>query len=115
MLQRFYNFIVVCLFLLAGNGVSAQSGRLGVATSLSFGAKPVLLRPAQTGKTLPPIQPVIPVYRCWLPAVTCISQDFYTSHFGFFCKKELQFEKSTSIPMRFRLGSLDYVNKLEGK
>ncbi|MEJ7770220.1 MAG: hypothetical protein WKF89_20545, partial [Chitinophagaceae bacterium] len=37
-----------------------------------------------------------------------ISADYYTQHFGFFCRKELQIEKSTRIPMRFRLGSLEY-------
>ena len=42
-----------------------------------------------------------------------ISPSLYTQHFGFFCRKELQLEKAIKLPLRFRLGSLDYVNSLE--
>lgn len=39
----------------------------------------------------------------------------YDNHFGFFCKVEVKLDKVSKMQTRFRLGSVDYVNELEGK
>ena len=44
-----------------------------------------------------------------------INPGFYVNNLGFFCKKELKFEAATGIPFKFRLGSLQYCDRMEGK
>jgi hypothetical protein len=44
-----------------------------------------------------------------------IPENFSTTSYGFFCRKELIIEKATKIPFRFRLGSLEQCNYYEGK
>lgn len=46
---------------------------------------------------------------------TMVPSNYYTQHFGFFCEKELKLEKSTGVPFRFRLGSIESTDRLEGK
>lgn len=47
--------------------------------------------------------------------IKILPSDHYVRGLGFFCKKELQLEKATKIPFRFRLGSMEYTDQLEGK
>jgi hypothetical protein len=49
-----------------------------------------------------------------LPTNT-ISSDYYKKQLGFFCLKELQVEKALKVPLKFRLGGMEYCNYLEGK
>ncbi|MGL6266633.1 MAG: hypothetical protein ACRC2O_01865 [Chitinophagaceae bacterium] len=69
--------------------------------------------------------PAIPVIKSTRPVITPflftpnplqpVRPDFYNMQLGFFCRQEWKIEKSARIPFRFRLGSIDYVNKMEGK
>ncbi len=44
-----------------------------------------------------------------------LAADYYSSNLPFFCKKELQLQKITKMPIKFRVGSVDEVDRLEGK
>jgi hypothetical protein len=44
-----------------------------------------------------------------------LPQNFYNKGLSFFCQKELQLQKLTSLPVFIRLGSKDYVDYLERK
>ena len=48
-----------------------------------------------------------------LPVV--VPQNISVKHLPFFCDKEYKLEKLTKIPFRFRLGSVAYCDKMEGK
>ncbi len=87
-----------------------------------------LSSPALTGLHTPPAGVTKP--KAALPTLQAIDLDaysaaaedayiggglYYVNHLGFFCKRELDIQKTTHLPVFFRLGSLESCNRLEGK
>lgn len=77
-----------------------KGSRLPILTILRDNSPAVLLK-----------KPLVSVttYKPFLPA------DFYSKQLGFFCKQEIKMDKAIKIPFRFRLGSVEQCNWLEGK
>ncbi len=44
-----------------------------------------------------------------------LSPSYYAAHLGFFCKQEIKLEKTAKIPFKFRLGSVEDCDRMEGK
>ena len=47
--------------------------------------------------------------------VKTVPATYYKNSLGFFCRKELELEKAIKFPVKFRLGSVGYTDKMEGK
>jgi len=117
-------FLIFCMIFVAGGVFSQNRGdkihseQHVYNINPAFKAIPVITAfHVFSGKKKLPEKFIIPGPELLpLPAtISLISADHYTKHFGFFCKKELQFEKASKIPLRFRLGSLQYNDYLEKK
>ncbi len=114
--QRLIFFLVVLLLIFQGEVFGQVE-----PYDLTFSQRHRLFINSDFGINLPvndQVQPkdtAIKQARCDFNYAGLISGSYYTDRLGFFCKAELQIQKKISIPFRFRLGSLDYVNWMEQK
>lgn len=58
------------------------------------------------------IKKITDSFFAWKPL---LPGNFYSRQLGFFCKQEIKMDKATKIAFRFRLGSVEQCNRLEGK
>jgi hypothetical protein len=119
MSQRVFSFVVV-LFSFFNGEILGQKTNNGAAALAPFWGD------AAHYHSIVTIHNDIPFFKHRNPTDSLVSKmnlrfrspvlpNFYSRHLGFFCKQELNLEKVTSVPFRFRLGSFDYVNYLENK
>lgn len=132
-MQRFIKIIVAC-FLLKTSQLEAQTKLTSFSDAVStIGG---ILRPAKnsfsSNTKISLLTPIItPKHNQLIPHTPypspsysnsnspsnspslSLSPSYTTSTYAFFCRQELKWEKKTGIPFRFRLGSLEYTNKLE--
>ena len=81
---------------------------LAAISNCCFGQQKILLpKKISLAKTIFPAQLKKPI--------VLVRPDFVSARQGYICKQEWKFEKKTRIPLRLRLGSLEYVNKMERK
>ena len=100
--------------LLISLGLSQRPMRLLIVVVLAaisnccFGQQKITLpKKISLTRTIFPAQPTKPI--------VLIRPDFVSARQGYICRQEWKFEKKTRIPLRLRLGSLEYVNKMERK
>lgn len=121
MRQRRFIFLVVCLLMFYGKNFSQQKFSKNSLLTHFLTVKPLYQHPVNPEfGTQPPGIPLSPLFfRASLYHTASLSgllsPGNYQDQLGFFCRTEWQFEKRTGLPLRFRLGSIDYVNYLEQK
>ena len=96
----FKPIFLLYVFVISAASVRSQTPVTAVSGKNIF-KKPYAVAPLNANANISPSMLVAP--------------SFYAGHLPFFCRQEIKFEHATKIPFKFRLGSVQYVDYLEGK
>lgn len=102
--------LFMCCGYLAARGQTMprllQESGMRTTAALSFIEK---YKPADAAQGVPAEPKIL------LSPVMHLPEDYYFRHCGYFCRLEIRAQKKLGIPLTFRLGDLQYVDRLEGK
>jgi hypothetical protein len=103
--KSFYNKLFICAFFIVGSiHVRAQLINKTGWSLIGFrhpATYALYSKPSQSTPTNKNVSFLHPAYYC--------------SQLGFVCKHEINMDHSLHFPIRFRLGTYDYTQSLEGK
>jgi hypothetical protein len=98
-------FLFFCMIFVVGNTYCQKLQSL----KTTFSLLKTTVKPMPTGVLLNQD------YRQITSPPVFLSPGYYASQLGFFCKQEIKFEKTAKIPFKFRLGSVEDCDRMEGK
>ncbi len=117
MAQRIFWVVVVLLFPF-NREIFAQQKIVekNFAVPSFLGASDSLcLLPTRPDLAIFPAKKIIPIPSFFQKPLQPVAPSFYINSLSFICRQEWKFQKNTGIPLRIRLGSLEYVDRIEGK
>ncbi len=116
------NHKIILLFLVLGGSLVVKAQQASILLPIAYSLKDSVKLPEIAKKNLliPGEIVINPLAGFRIPAPSTgatgmIRPDYFTRQWGIFCEGEWRIEKRTGIPLRVRLGSLEYVDRLEGK
>lgn len=104
----------ICLISLLFLAFASHSQNTGLTLNKLYKIKDESLNPV-FHKSMPMTRSLVSQKTISPEHTSYINPYRYQDDLGFFCKVELKWDKKLARPFRFRLGSYDYVNRLEGK
>ena len=112
---RFSKFLI---FVITAGGLMAGIPAFTQSPCLRFSPKmaplPEIDLPAFPLLALPGF-PLKTENKDFQPSMVSLPAAYNFQKLAFFCKVEVRMEKSARLPVKFRLGSVDYVDRLEQK